>query len=218
MKKILDKVLSLDINSIYNWATSSFVPKTRTITIGGVTQDLSADRTFPVGGGNDYLFYNVKWKGFRLNTLNTWRAPIPTHETFDNELFASYGSGTAPSGGFYTGASWQGIPDGYIVDSIQLEINWKLEGSVDSYLHIFIARSEATSGFIGNGVSNTIELVNQVVNVSSGSIATKYIKNLSVASHSLPTLAKSFTQITVRETSAADVYFSLGYNFIYKKI
>ncbi len=63
MKKILDKVLSLDINSIYNWATSLFVPKTRTITIGGVTQDLSTNRTFTIGGSVVTLLHKFTGSG-----------------------------------------------------------------------------------------------------------------------------------------------------------
>lgn len=64
---------------------------------------------------------------------------------------------------------------------------------------------------------NTIELVNEIVTINSGSTQLKFIYDLDVATHSLPTLAKSFTQASVRETLATDIYYSLGFNFIYKK-
>ena len=49
------------VKGLVDWVTSLFVPKTRTITIGGVTQDLSADRTFTVGGTAKRSYY-AEWK------------------------------------------------------------------------------------------------------------------------------------------------------------
>lgn len=44
-------VFFLSAKAVYDWAVGFFVPKTRTITINGTTQDLSADRSFTVSSG-----------------------------------------------------------------------------------------------------------------------------------------------------------------------
>ncbi len=179
-----------------------------------------------LGGGNivvsggssaSYLLYKKKWKNFRLNSFLQWRAPIYSTLIYDNELFGTVGTGTTPDATLYTSYAWDTVPDGYLIDSIELEINYKLEGSVAANLQIYIERSEVAASSITNSVSNRVNLVNEIVTLTAGSANLKFAKNLTVATHSLPTLAKALTHIAVRETTATDVYYSLGFNFIYKK-
>lgn len=51
------------VKGLVDWVTSLFVPKTRTLTIGAQTFDLSANRTFTLSGGADHflmeMFFNV---------------------------------------------------------------------------------------------------------------------------------------------------------------
>ena len=175
-------------------------------------------KKIPAGQSSDSLLYKRKFSGFRLNTLNTWRAPVSDYASFDNQLFGSYGTGLTPNSNFYIQSSIDGIPTGYKIESIELEISYKLEGSVNSNLQIYIDRVEVIEGSISNTGSNVLNLVNQTLNISPGSINLKYIKSLTVAPNSAPTLAKSYIQIAVRETTAIDVYFSLCFSIIYKKI
>lgn len=179
------------------------------------------DKTLPKSelGGSDYLQHKVRWIAFRLNSINFWYAPYTNYFTFDNEAITTWGSGTIPTittGGYHK--VFDSIPDGYIIDKIQLEINYKLEGSSNSELQVYIERSEIDEGSNSSGVSNTMELVNEIVIINAGSSQLKFIYDLTVASHSLPILSKSFTQASVRETLATDIYYSLGFNFLYKKV
>jgi len=45
------------VKGLVDWVTSLFVPKTRTITINGTTQDLSENRSFTVGGTAEVFEY-----------------------------------------------------------------------------------------------------------------------------------------------------------------
>jgi len=186
-------------------------------TINGTSILGSGDLVVSGGGGSDYLLYKRKWRNIRLNSINTWRAPAPTYDDFDNNVFSSLGTGTTPNSTFFLTTATDFIPTGYLVDSIELELSFN-DGIKPSALQVYIARSEVNSESIGNGVSNTVDLVNQTISVGSGSIALKFMKSLTVASHSAPTLAKSFLQIAVRETLSTDIYNSLCFNIIYKKI
>lgn len=210
-------VVFLTAKAIYDWAVALFVPQSRTITINGTALDLTANRSWTVGG-SDYLLYKKKWIGFRLNTINTWRAPQPTYDNYDNAIPASYGTGSTPNSTFYLTGGWDGIPTGYLIDSIELEINFNLENSgLGAVLQVMIDVSEKASASLSNGSVSTINIVNETVTITGASNSLKFIKTLTVASHSLPTLAKSISQISVRETLSTDAYYSLGFNFIYKK-
>lgn len=52
-------ILYLTAKAVYDWAIGLFVPKTRTITINGTTQDLSADRTYTVTTGTTTTVTNI---------------------------------------------------------------------------------------------------------------------------------------------------------------
>jgi hypothetical protein len=186
-------------------------------TINGTSILGSGNLVVSGGSSADYLLYKKKWKNFRLNSFLQWRAPIYSTLIYDNELFGTVGTGTTPGTTLYTSYAFDTVPDGYLIDSIELEINYKLEGSVAANLQIYIERSEVAASSITNSVSNRVNLVNEIVTLTAGSANLKFAKNLTVATHSLPTLAKALTHIAVRETTATDVYYSLGFNFIYKK-
>lgn len=89
--------LKSKLTTVFN---ALFVPHSRTITIGGVTQNLSADRTFLVGGGNDIVFTKSFSTASIVYSDGNWKTfGYPTSfflGNFDNGT--SYGSGSSPSG------------------------------------------------------------------------------------------------------------------------
>lgn len=172
-----------------------------------------------VVGSDEFLYHSVKWKGFNLNTINTWRAPVPANDNKENEAFGNFGSGTTPTdnhGGYPK--SWDCIPTGYIIDAIELEVNYKLNGSTSSTLQVYIDRYEANQSYLSSILLNSTNLVNETVTIGSGSSGMRFIFDLTVASHSLPTLQKSFFNIAIRETTSSNIWYNLNFNFKFKKV
>jgi len=168
------------------------------------------------GGGETRLLLNKKFvQTFHLTTISTWKANFTLDTT---DLQFNVGNGSTPNSVFFTQSEFTAIPDGYIIEEVQAYITYKLEGSYDGDLQIYIARSESNDGSTGNGVSNTVEIVNETLSMTPGSVNLKYVKNLTVNTHSLPTLAKSFLQIAIRDTSIADIYYNINFNIILKKV
>lgn len=180
-----------------------------------------------LGGGNlvvsggssaDYLYQNLKWNAFRLNTINTWTSATPNYERYDTQYPVSiFGTGIAPSLSFYLLSSWNSIPTGYIVDEIEIEVNFSGFSGASS-LQVYIAKSEVNFSNTTNGVSNSTVLTNEIIPIPVYSNSLKFIKKLTLATDTLPALNKGIIQIAVREITAIDIYYSLGFNFKYKKI
>ena len=187
-------------------------------TING-TSILGSGNLVVSGGsrGDDFLLDGLTFPAQRYNTINVWRSPFPSSQAVDSNSLASYGTGTAPNASFNTQAFWLSVPDGYIIDKIELNINYKLESSINSTLQVYVLKSEVNYSYIGTAVFNEQVLANESVVLSAGAQFLKYCKNLTVASNSLPTLNKMHLRFAVRETQATDVYYSLNFKVKFKK-
>lgn len=206
------------LSTVFN---ALFVPKTRSLTIGGITQDLSLDRTFEVSGGPDYLYETISWKALRFNSINAWRAPVHEENFFDNELLGNYGTGTSPadtSNGYP--AAWHIIPVGYKIESIDLAVGLRQDIAFGSStnLQVNIKRSEVNFGSMASAFSSTSDLVNQVLALGTGADRPKFIHELTVAANSAPTLNRSYFRIWARETTSTNCNYQLNFNVVYKKL
>jgi hypothetical protein len=170
------------------------------------------------GGGDEFLLDTFTFPAQRYNTINVWKSPFPSYQAIDSDYLQSYGSSTTPNSNFSIQGQWLSVPDGYIIDKIELNINYKLEGSISSTLQVYVLKSEVNYSYTGSSVFNEQVLVNESVTLNAGSSFIKYSKNLTVASNSLPTLNKMHLRFAVRETQATDVYYSLNFKVKFKKV
>lgn len=168
------------------------------------------------GGATERLLIKVKYlTGIRLYSLNTWRS---YSQTFAEDVLLENGTGSEPDSTFFIQAESIAIPDGYIVESVQIHVPYKLNGSSNANLEVYVVRSEVVDSYIGNDSFNRLVICQQTLTMSAGSNNQKYVKNLTVNTNSLPTLAKSFLQIAIRDTTVADIRYNVNFNIILKKV
>lgn len=167
--------------------------------------------------GSDCLYQTIQWKSFANIYKNYWISTQSYYSEYKQSTLISAGTGLVPNSTLYMASTCYFIPTGYIVDSIEFEISF-IDGIYPSDLQIYIDRSENNAENPWNGVFNSINLVNESINISAASNKSKYFKTLTIAQHSLPTLSKSFLQIGIRETTSTNVEYCLNFNVKYKKV
>ena len=104
----VSNIVFLTAKAIYDWATGLFVPKTRTITINGTTQDLTTDRTFTIASTTD-LFKDI-WVVRKQFSREYRRDGSTTFDGTTQGPVAMFQQGTAshvvldmPSKGYFSG-------------------------------------------------------------------------------------------------------------------
>lgn len=214
-------ILFGSIKAIVDWTTSLFVPKTRTLTIGAETFDLSTNRTFAVGGGDDYLTHDTPRAFIEFPNVGEW---LCSNSSFVGPQFlggtqVSCGTGTTPTSTFNLQAVILPIPVGYIVHEILVNLNYKVYNTTASTLQFFVQREETDGTGQVNTGSNPFTISNDTLVTTTGLAATnlRRIESLAINAHSLPSLAFSYLQIAIRETQNAS-YNGISLQIKFKKV
>ena len=199
-------VLFASVKAVVDWVIAGFVPKTRTLTIGGVTQDLSADRTFAGGVSKQYIRgYYPSWADYTTNLWVTW--PNNTSNMLASAPSMGSGSGSVPTWG---DSNFLVINDATKLTKLTLCMN---RSYISKNYEIIVQSFDCPSG-TGSGVETNIQTLIQETLSTGVSGVYDNKNNFTIATHTLN--AKSGIRVAWRYIGGGAAYQLLGVQLIFE--
>ena len=185
-----------------NDLSNVFVPLTRTLTINGTTQNLSANRTFSIPSGGEKAIYS-SYPSLGLTSLNTWRTWSRSSSMIgidSNQLIGTGSSPTITGTTAYADTNYFLVKDCLTLSKMTFSVRENMSSNVT--VELFLKSFDLVSGVGRGDETNGQLLIQEVINL--GNLGNNFIKdNFTITPHTLN--ANTALYFFYRITSATGV-------------
>ena len=198
------------LNSKLDKDTTAGVERVYTINPDG---SQATKPTSELGGDTFTLTFHIVAKTW---VLDTWYQQY-SGSGFNISGNTAYGTGAIPTSTVHLNGSWLLIPSGFIIDKVTFGvqgISSALSGT--AYRNeVYITRGEVTLEQNNNSQTNIEVLCQQEIDFQGVVLNSKFLKDLTIASHTAKTL--SILQVVMREKLYNNANYSVVMNITFKK-